>query len=351
MTDAAMNSRDAERPFLTSELPGIGGTLKHEPEDFVVEEIPAFPLTGEGEHLYLWIEKRDTSHDRLLQHLARALQIPRSDIGSAGMKDRRAVTRQHISIPAKCEPLLDGFDTDDLRILSRTRHPSKLRTGKLKGNRFSILVREIAGNAAGFAEPIRERLLAIGFPNYFGDQRFGIDNETLQTGLKLLRGEMKPRDLPGSRRRFLLRLSLSAVQSWLFNRVLADRIRDGLADRVLEGDVLQVCASGGIFVCDDLATDQQRCAAGEIVVTGPLFGPKMRTPQSESQIREQIVLDETGFSLDAFSQFAKLTPGTRRPMFIRPEAINITEEQHGLRFEFALPSGCYATELLREFMK
>jgi tRNA pseudouridine13 synthase len=339
------------QPGLCDDLPRLSGECKHVPEDFVVEEIPAFALSGEGGHLYLLVEKRDLSHEQMLQHLAKTLRIPRGEIGTAGMKDRRAVTRQLVSVPASCESLVPLLETDSLRVLSATRHPTKLKTGKLKGNRFSILLRDVLDNATALAEPIRERLAAVGFPNYFGTQRFGTDNETLSLGLKLLRGETRRGEIPGARRKFLLRLSLSAVQSWLFNQCLADRITAGDVARVIPGDVLQVCASGGLFVCEEAEIDQQRLDAGEVAATGPMFGPKMKLPLGEPLQREQSVLQRSQVSLDAFARFPKLTSGTRRPYLARPEALTIREEPEGLRFEFALPAGTYATELLREFVK
>jgi tRNA pseudouridine13 synthase len=141
------------------------------------------------------------------------------------------------------------------------------------------------------------------------------------------------------------------VQSWLFNQCLADRITAGDVARVIPGDVLQVCASGGLFVCEEAEIDQQRLDAGEVAATGPMFGPKMKLPLGEPLQREQSVLQRSQVSLDAFARFPKLTSGTRRPYLARPEALTIREEPEGLRFEFALPAGTYATELLREFVK
>lgn len=338
-------------PGLCDDLPRLTGKLKSAPEDFVVEEIPAFALAGEGNHFYLLVEKRDLSHEQMLRHIATSLRIPRGDIGTAGMKDRRAVTRQLVSVPAACESLLPELETDSFHVLSAMRHPTKLKTGKLKGNRFSILLRDVPPNAVEFAEPIRKRLSAVGFPNYFGTQRFGTGNESLSLGLQLLRGEKRPGALPAARRKFLLRLSLSAVQAWLFNQCLAERIAAGDAARVIAGDVLQVCASGGLFVSEESTIDQQRLDAEEVAVTGPLFGPKMKRPQGEPSQRERLVLQDSQLSLDAFARFPKLTAGTRRPYLVRPEGLSISEERDGLRFEFALPAGSYATELLREFVK
>lgn len=338
-------------PYLTGDLPGIGGVLKSVAEDFVVEEIPAYEPTGNGEHLFLWVEKQETSAEQLTQHLSRAFNISRNDIGMAGMKDRRAVTRQYVSVPARCEGNLENATTDRIRILHSARHGNKLKTGHLKGNRFSILVREVADDAFFKAIGIAERIGALGFPNYFGDQRFGNEGETLELGLGLLRGERTEQDIPWARRKFLVRLALSAVQSELFNQTLSNRLKDGFIDRVLLGDVMQVTQSGGIFLVEDQAVEQARFLAGETVTTGPLFGPKMRSPEGEVSLLEEAVLQNAGLTREHFRKFPKLTPGSRRAFLVRPSGLEIHQEADGLRIEFTLPSGVYATMLLREIRK
>ena len=338
-------------PYLTADLPGIGGALKREPEDFEVEEVAAYEPEGAGEHLFLWIEKRDVSAEHLTRHVARVLGISSGDVGVAGLKDRRAVTRQYVSVPAKCEADVPRLETESIRVLRSARHRNKLRTGHLKGNRFSILIRDASPEAADRAAAIVERLRAHGFPNYFGEQRFGVEGETLSLGLDLLAGRTTPRKLPPARRRFLLRLALSAVQSELFNAALADRIRDGLADRVLPGDVMQVVESGGVFIAEDAAAEQARFDAGEVVTTGPMFGPKMKAPAGEAAEREARVLGQRELTAAAFEKFSKLTSGTRRAYFVRPRRIEVSPESDRLRVTFELPSGAYATSLLRELMK
>jgi tRNA pseudouridine13 synthase len=347
---AAM-SRDAVLPFLTSALSGIGGSLKERPEDFVVEEVPVYRPTGTGEHLFLWVEKTDVGGMDLVRHIGRALGVSLRDIGTAGVKDRRAVTRQFVSVPARAEERIGRIETDRIRVLSSARHGNKLRTGHLAGNRFSILVRQVDADAAEKARPIAEAISRHGFPNYYGEQRFGRDKETLELGLELLRGQKQPRDIPAPRRSFLLRMALSAVQSALFNDVLAQRLRDGLFSTVLAGDVMQVAASGGPFVVSDAAAEQRRFDARETVLTGPMFGPEMRSPRDEPAGREARVLAAWGLALDDFSRYSKLTAGTRRPLVVWPGELRVASEPEGLRFEFTLPSGVYATTLLREFLK
>lgn len=336
-------------PYLTAGLPGIGGILKSIAEDFIVEEIPVYAPSGEGDHLFLWIEKRNHSAQFLVQTLARQLQINPRDIGVAGMKDRYAVTRQWISVPAECEPLLSEFAFEGITILETQRHERKLKTGHLKGNRFSILIRNLCEEAFPKAKAIQEKIQQEGFPNYYGNQRMGRENETLLMGLKLLRDER----IPGKyvRNRSLKRLALSAAQSCLFNRVLSDRISDHMLHMVLLGDVMQVCESGGVFVVGDVEWEQERFSLHETVITGPIMGPKMKHPTHGVLEREQKILDEFSLELSYFSRYKKLTSGARRPFLIWPDQLKIEQTDDGILFQFVLPSGVYATMLLREFMK
>lgn len=352
-SDASEVNQIAESawPYLTSDLARIGGTIKQEPEDFIVEEIPAYEPCGEGEHLFLWIEKRDVSAEHLTRRLRSVLGVSDRDLGVAGMKDRRAITRQYVSVPAKLAEKVTGLESDDIHVVKAVRHTNKLRTGHLRGNSFTILVRNVPPDAIDSARPIAQRISASGFPNYYGAQRFGHDGETLRIGFDLISGRKTVRDLPRSRARFLLKLAVSAVQSHLFNLALAARIEDGSASRVSEGDVMQVVASGGIFVAENVEVEQARCDAGEITVTGPMFGPKMSRPRGEPLEQEMRLLDSCGLSIDDFARFVKLAQGTRRSYMIRPSELAVEQTPDGLKFQFVLPSGVYATTLLREFQK
>jgi len=332
------------------DLPRIGGRLKEQPADFEVEEIPAYEPCGDGEHLFLWIEKRDLSSEQLVWRIGGALGVPTRDIGVAGIKDRRSISRQYVSVPARYENRVSEIVDDQFRILNATRHRHKLRRGHLKGNRFSILIRQPRPGTLDAARKIARALQQRGFPNYFGNQRFGADGETLATGLALLWGTKTPRDVPRSSRRFLLSLSLSAAQSFLFNMALSDRIRDQLLYQVLEGDVMQVVASGGKFVAEDAPREQQRMEKGEVVTTGPMFGPKMVQASGQVADREAKLLEAQQLTAEHFRRYPKLTLGTRRPYLVRPWEWTIHDDLEGLRFRFCLPSGTYATTLLREFM-
>ena len=339
------------RPCLTFELPGIGGEIKREPDDFIVEELPAYPPCGEGEHLFLWVEKRDLSAERLTAHIARTLKISSAAVGVAGLKDRRAVTRQYVSVPASCRDRVDAINSESVRVLEQTLHRNKLRTGHQRGNRFEILVRNPAEDAGQRAAAVKAVIDAKGFPNFYGEQRYGVQGDTAELGFDLLAGRKSTHDIEPKRRRFLLRLALSAAQSEIFDQVLESRLADGLLHQVIEGDVMQVVASGGCFSATDTAAEQPRYDAGETVVTGPLFGPRMKAAEAIAGEREARALAEFGVDLAAFSTFSKLTSGARRPMVVWPAEFSISPDPAGLRFRFTLPSGVYATTLLREFRK
>lgn len=336
---------DAE-PMLTANLPGVGGRIKVQLEDFEVEELPAYSPVGTGPHLYLWLEKRDLGAEYFLRELAKRLEIRPGDIGTAGMKDRRAVTRQWVSVPESAEARLPQLDCDNIRVITVSRHGNKLRPGHLRGNRFYILVRDVFADAAARAAPILHRLTTEGLPNYYGEQRFGRDGDNAQLGLKLLRGEPVGRISP-----FLRKLALSAVQSLLFNQCLANRIRDGLMRTVLLGDVLSKWPAGGMFTSTEPQVDQPRLDARELVIAGPMFGKKTFPSAGAVAERETAVLQASGLSIAMFRGFGQLLEGTRRHYFVYPDDVQCEAVPDCLRLAFSLPAGSYATVMLREVIK
>ena len=298
------------------------------------------------------LQKRDLTTQEALNRLARHCNLTEKQTSAAGLKDRFAVTVQTVCLPASATEKLESFRDPEIEILSSALHRNKLKTGHLSGNRFEILLRKTDKSLDKRALELRDLILEKGFPNYYGDQRFGHDGETLSQGIELLQGKNPLRKAPYSQRRFLQRLCLSAVQSELFNRCLARRIKDGKLHQVLRGDVMQVVKSGGMFVVEeDLDEEQERLDRGATVITGPMFGPKMKAPTDEPFYREETVLLESGLEPADFRRFKKLTSGTRRPYLIRPTELDVEREAEGLRFRFELPKGVYATSLMREFTK
>lgn len=320
------------------------GRIKVQPSDFVVEELPAYLPSGEGEHLFLWIEKEDHDTAWVERALAKHLGISPDEIGHAGLKDRRAVTRQWLSVPARAAAALETFAEPGVHVLSAERHKNKLKTGHLRGNRFEIRVREVPDPAS--ARERFERVLAKGLPNLFGAQRFGRANENAALGKKLLLDERLPRRPD----RFHRKLYLSAYQSLLFNRLLEARIASGRFDRVLEGDVLRKSDSGGLFVCTDPSVDQPRYERFEVSPTGPLYGPKMVPAEGEVGAAERAVLSEEGLTLEHFARGKGETQGTRRPFRVPVSNGGAEVEGSDLLLRFELPEGSYATVLLEQVL-
>jgi tRNA pseudouridine13 synthase len=347
-------------PYISGDLPGTGGRIKVEPEDFVVEEIPLYEPCGQGPHVYLWVEKRGVSAGALGGIVARHFDVQKSDVGMAGNKDRQAVTRQWVSIPeqglgSRTLEEIVGPIGEGVAILEATRHGNKLRTGHLKGNRFRLRIRNLdvePSEALERAKAIVERLGREGMPNTYGEQRFGQEGATLALGLGLLRGDREAKGRV-ARDRFLKRLSLSAVQSEAFNRVLAMRLEGQNLRRILGGEVLQKTDTGGIFVvaAGEEQEAQTRLDGGEVVITGPMPGPKMRMAEGEALAVEVAALAELGIGWEQFAGHGKLMPGTRRPLIVYPEFDEVGLDEDSLLLSFALPSGSYATVLLGEITK
>lgn len=353
------------RPYLTAGLPGLGGRLKAEPEDFQVEELPAYTPSGEGQHLFVWVEKRGRTSPQMVEALARHFKISSRDIGIAGMKDRHAVTRQWASLPAHLLDFTDPGDAvgevdEEIRVLEAGLHGNKLRTGHLHGNSFRIRLRDLevdAATAEQRLEAIFEVLRRRGFPNYYGSQRFGRDRQTVDLGLGLLSGEAGvQRKLQRNKR--LKRLAVSALQSAVFNRVLAARVEADTVDRVLEGDRLEWFTSRRTFDADaeTIAEAQAFVDAFEASITGPMPGPKMYQADAEARAIELEAYGAFGVSDEAFAPLGKIAQGTRRHLMIpAPEAsYTIEADSSGapvVELAFSLPSGSYATVVLREISK
>lgn len=330
---------------LTAGLPGTGGRTRASPQDFEVEEIPAYLPSGEGEHLFLWVEKVGLDTPEAARHLASALGLRADEVSWAGLKDRVAVTRQWLSVPARAETALASVAArPDLRVLSQARHGNKLRVGHLRGNRFRIRIRDAERPEA--AGPVMERLVAEGLPNAFGEQRFGRGDTALR-GRALLLGER----LPSRPSAFERKLYVSAYQSLLFNRMLEARLGAGTLRRALAGDVMRKTDSGGLFVCREPEVDQARIERGEIAPTGPMFGWKMPRAEGAVDAAELAVLSAEGLTLDGFRRLGSIAEGTRRPFLVPVSEATWAVDGATVELAFTLPTGSYATVLLDEVMK
>lgn len=344
----------ADRRVLTSGISGVGGELKVEPEDFVVEEIPAYEPSGEGPHFYLWIQKRDVDARSLEKSVADRFDVPTRDLGTAGNKDRRAITRQWVSVPA--QQLAEGIEpttgelADGIEVLEVSRHRNKLRTGHLEGNRFSVRLRDTSVTG----EVLKERLQAVtdrlrdrGMANYYGTQRFGHEGSTLKTGYRWLNDGEAPRG------RFLKKMAASALQSEIFNRVLTRRLEEGTWKQVVDGDIFEKTDTGGRFWIDESerSETQRRLDDREIVVTGPMPGSERGLADGRAGEIEREVMAGMGVDEEDLKAFGRNGQGTRRPMTVYVDELQWElQAPDRVELDFELPSGSYATVLLREFV-
>lgn len=324
-------------------IPPVTATLRACAADFIVEEVLGFePDAGAGEHCWLWIEKENLNTDDAAQRLARFAGLRERDVSYAGLKDRRAVTRQWFSLHVLNRDV-DWSQWHDpaLRILRVLRHHRKLRRGAHRGNRFQLILRQVAGDTAA----LRERLARIGVegvPNYFGEQRFGRDGRNID-GARRWIAKGCPR-LP----RHQLSLYLSALRSWLFNQVLARRVGEGNWCEVLPGEVCMLDGSGSVFVDADHAALARRVAEGDVHPTGPLPGRAAGlVPQSTVAELEAECLAGESALVEALARAG--VDAARRSLRVIPADWHwqqTTEADWCLRF--SLPRGCFATALVRE---
>jgi tRNA pseudouridine13 synthase len=333
-------------PMLTADLPGVGGRIKVEPEDFVVEEIPAYEPSGEGDHLYLWVEKRDIGPEFFARTIAQRLGTHAGAVGTAGLKDRRSVSRQWVSVPRECEPKLKNLDGQGFKLLTVSRHTNKLKPGHSNGNRFTIRVRDCDPTKRDAADAVLARVRDYGLPNYYGPQRFGRGGSTAALGWRCLAGTQPKRLRP-----FVFKFALSAVQSLLFNDYLARRLSDNLLRTVLQGDAMMKRPFGGIFTAEDVPAEQARFDAKETVTGGPMFGSRTFPTHGPAAEREVAVLAAHNLTPRSFDGFGKLMGGTRRHNLVYLDDLQSAWAGTTLTLDFTLPAGCYATVLLREVMK
>lgn len=392
--------------FLTAQLPGTGGSIRQQPEDFQVDELPLYEPCGEGDHLYLRVEKRGLTTYDLLRELAAALKCNERDLGYAGLKDARAVTRQTISVPQRNADDLAGLQIPGVTILAATLHRNKLRPGHLAGNRFRIRIHRPEAQAMPRAEAILGVLEDIGVPNRFGEQRYGSLGNSHRIGRAILRGDFSgaveaiigdpaeishagwrqaaaafrggdlataiarlPRHCRPERRllellrdgktpqqavrdmpRKLLRLYLSAYQASLFDRLVDMRL--GTLERLWPGDLAYRHSNGACFPVSDPQAEQPRADAFEISPSAPLYGYKTRLAEGQAGLLEQSLLDKEQLTLAAFQLSGGLAmEGERRPLRVPIAGAECAMAGEDLVLTFSLPKGSFATTVLAEVMK
>lgn len=333
-------------PYLTRSFAPFDADFRATPEDFEVEEIAAYPATGTGEHAFAFIEKRGLTTRDAVRALCERVGADPDAAGWAGLKDRHAVTRQWISIFGASPDALLRADLEGIRVLEATLHPQKLRTGHLRANRFRIRLRRFERARIEELRWLLSELEQHGLPNYYGEQRFGRDGNNAERALRWVRGEAR-----APRAGFQRKLQMSALQSQIFNRCVAQRVQSSTLGKIYPGDLVKKHESGGLFVAPDVEGTQARADAWEISPTGPIFGAKMRWPEGDARAREEALFADSGLTLDRLIKWKRVAPGTRR--FVRVPVVNLqlTVSDNTVELDFTLPAGSYATILVREILK
>ena len=346
-------------------------------EDFIVEELPLYEPSGSGTHTFFGIRKRNLSTLEAINHIARELQVPTRDFGYAGLKDKRAVTTQVLSVEGIAPERILKIEHPAIEVLWAERHAHKLRVGHLRGNRFEITVGDLPQDRLPTIKLVMERLAKEGVPNRFGVQRFGNKNDTHLVGKALMKSEWETvigliltdntgqiSDVARRMQRELERKSvekavmciphrfrklyLSGYQAYLFNCILEKRLPH--LGKLLDGDIAVKHSNGAPFLVTDASIEQQRADALEISPSGPIFGYKMRLPANEVLTLEMSILSDEGVRFETFRKVAGIRlPGARRPlrMPMTDHSVSVGDDA-SICFSFTLPAGGYATVVLEE---
>ncbi|MDH4873075.1 tRNA pseudouridine(13) synthase TruD [Pseudomonas sp. BN515] len=318
--------------------------LKAVAEDFQVDEVLDIPLEGEGEHLWLWVEKRELNTEEAARRIARAAGVPLKVVSYAGLKDRQALTRQWFSLhlPGKADPDLSAAENASLRILKSVRHKRKLQRGAHSANGFTLRLTRLVADREELEARLK-RLAEAGVPNYFGLQRFGHGGGNVVDA----RNFAERKELP-VQRNVRSRL-LSAGRSFVFNRVLAERIAAGTWNQAQVGDLLAFTDSRSFFMASETECNDPRLALLDLHPTGPLWGEGDSPAQGQAQVLEAAVaagekalchwLAEAGMAHER--RILRLPIGGLTWHYPEPDV---------LQLEFVLPAGCFATAVVRELV-
>lgn len=324
----------------------IGTALfKSRPEDFQVDEILGFELSGEGEHCMVWIEKTNRNSNEVATELAKKLGIRKRLVSHCGMKDRNAITRQWFSIhlPGKESPSAADLDGDGIRALKITRSLRKPRRGCHFGNHFMIRLRDCTFSKQ--ASELRwQQIIDHGAPNYFGPQRFGRNGDNVEHAIQFMSGNVAVKD------RALRGILISAARSQIFNDCVAQRIENDTWNNPMEGEVFGFSDNRSLVLPDNLRGDEvERVHAGKLELTAPLWGDGMLQSQGQVRAFEESVAARSPAIISGLAQFNLRQE--RRVIRVKPLASELTwETNNTLVLQFDLPSGMYATTLLREFI-
>ena len=326
--------------------PSLGSArFKSVLEDFVVEEILGFEPTGEGEHCLVWVEKVDRNTNDVAAEFAKKLGIRKRLVNHCGLKDRSGITRQwfNLHLPGIASPSAEDLNYEGVSVLKITRNLRTLRRGCHHGNRFTIRLRNCNFTQESAADRW-QKIVERGVPNYFGPQRFGRDGGNMEHARRLMSGEVEVRD------RALRGILISAARSYIFNDCVAQRVANGSWDMPMEGEIFGFPDNRSLVIPGNRRGDEfDRVRNGTLELTGPLWGAgDLLSYGQVREFEEQVALGSPGI-IAGLAQY-NLTQ-ERRVIRLKPESSKLTwEENSTLVLQFDLPTGTYATTLLRELV-
>ncbi|KGJ97722.1 tRNA pseudouridine(13) synthase TruD [Thalassotalea sp. ND16A] len=322
--------------------PKSHGDLRSSVSDFKVFELLPFQPSGEGEHLIIHIRKTGANTLFVARQLAKYFKVKEALVSYAGLKDRNAVTEQYfgVHLPGKTQYDLSDLSIEGVEVLSYQRHNKKLKTGALVGNRFELILRNV--DDVDDVKARWQKAVQTGVPNYFGEQRFGHENNNLTAATDLFNGK-KVKDK--KKRGFYL----SAARSYLFNLFVSERIQQESFSSPVNGDVYMLAGTRSIF--SQAEVDQAiitRLAEKDIAITAPLWGAGELATSSAALAFEQSLANQQGDYCQGLAKFG--LKQERRRINLEIEAGQIASQNDVVTLSFFLPAGCFATTILRELL-
>ena len=324
--------------------PQSTGDLRSSESDFKVFEQLPFSPCGEGEHLLIHIRKTGLNTVFVAKQLAKYFSVKENLVTYAGLKDRFAVTEQWfgVHVPGKHEYDLSDLSIDGLEVITYARHNKKLRLGALSGNRFEITLR----NVSDINDVMRRWHAAnqFGVPNYFGEQRFGINGGNIERAKALFSGQkIKDKKKRG--------IYLSAARSLIFNHIISQRVHDKIFDKMQKGDVLMLAGTQSVFpleTIDDVI--KKRFLEKDVDITAPLWGAGQLMTLDEPFKLENALLEKYADFCQGLAKFGLKQERRRIRLSLENGVIDSNESENTITLTFTLASGCFATTILRELL-
>ncbi len=317
----------------------VTADLRTNSSDFRVTEVLSFPLSGSGEHLFIYVEKQDCNTDWVIRQLCKKLDLTTKHIGYAGKKDRHSISRQWFSLHLPGKDIdINDINCDSFRVIESVRHNKKLRVGSLAENQFKIILRNMSGPVD---QTIIEAIKINGVPNYFGMQRFGINGANLDKAELLLKGKIKIKN------RNKRGITISSARSFLFNLMLAERIEQANWNLPIDGDCLMLNGSHSFFHCKQpQEQDVERVRSGDAHVSGFMVGKQDSETTDTANDVEKVILNNYESWVSGLKNL-NLDSG-RRAFRVTPRQLEVKPIDEGLLLEFSLSKGCFATSVIRE---